>query len=116
MYNFICMLSNRSAKQSPRETHGSLFTLTPAPSFTLAYSPEITSTLTLKAGMKCDQRPAFPSTGMVITLGGVHKFRFNHPAEAAILRERRRVHDPQLPFMLILDTISAINLFFLYIF
>jgi len=28
---------------------------------------------------------------MVITLGGVHKFRFNHPAEAAVLRERRRV-------------------------
>ncbi|XP_037096953.1 stAR-related lipid transfer protein 9 isoform X3 [Syngnathus acus] len=28
--------------------------------------------------------------GMVITLGGLHKFRFNHPAEAAVLRERRR--------------------------
>lgn len=31
------------------------------------------------------------SPGAVITLGGVHKFRFNHPAEAAVLRERRRV-------------------------
>lgn len=31
------------------------------------------------------------SPGTVITLGGVHKFRFNHPAEAAVLRERRRV-------------------------
>lgn len=36
------------------------------------------------------------SPGMVITLGGVHKFRFNHPAEAALLRERRRVGDDQL--------------------
>lgn len=33
---------------------------------------------------------------MVITLGGVHKFRFNHPAEAALLRERRRVGGDQL--------------------
>lgn len=49
---------------------------------------------------------------MVITLGGVHKFRFNHPAEAAILRERRRVHDPQLPFMLILDNGGNNNNFF----
>lgn len=31
------------------------------------------------------------SPGTVITLGGVHRFRFNHPAEAAVLRERRRV-------------------------
>lgn len=29
--------------------------------------------------------------GAVIILGGHHKFRFNHPAEAAVLRERRRV-------------------------
>lgn len=29
--------------------------------------------------------------GAVITLGGCHKLRFNHPAEAAVLRERRRV-------------------------
>nr|XP_055028447.1 stAR-related lipid transfer protein 9-like isoform X2 [Misgurnus anguillicaudatus] len=28
--------------------------------------------------------------GAVITLGRIHKFRFNHPAEAAVLRERRR--------------------------
>lgn len=32
----------------------------------------------------------------MITLGGVHKFRFNHPAEAAVLRERRRVGDDRL--------------------
>lgn len=51
---------------------------------------------------------------MVITLGGVHKFRFNHPAEAAILRERRRVHDPQLPFMLISD-IGGRNHYFLFL-
>ncbi|XP_028994325.1 stAR-related lipid transfer protein 9 isoform X2 [Betta splendens] len=31
--------------------------------------------------------------GTVITLGGVHKFRFNHPAEAAALRERRRASE-----------------------
>lgn len=31
------------------------------------------------------------SPGMVITLGGGRRFRFNHPAEAAVLRERRRV-------------------------
>ncbi|XP_070698533.1 uncharacterized protein stard9 [Pempheris klunzingeri] len=31
--------------------------------------------------------------GMVITLGGVRKFRFNHPAEAAVLRERRRASE-----------------------
>lgn len=29
--------------------------------------------------------------GAVITFGRLHKFRFNHPAEAAVLRERRRV-------------------------
>lgn len=52
---------------------------------------------------------------MVITLGGAHKFRFNHPAEAAVLRERRRVHDPQLPFMLILD-IGGNNQYFSFVF
>uniref|UniRef100_A0A3P8SU89 Kinesin motor domain-containing protein n=1 Tax=Amphiprion percula TaxID=161767 RepID=A0A3P8SU89_AMPPE len=35
--------------------------------------------------------PCRLAQGTVITLGGVHKFRFNHPAEAAVLRERRRV-------------------------
>lgn len=39
----------------------------------------------------CDEAYISLSPGMVITLGGVHKFRFNHPAEAAVLRERRRV-------------------------
>ncbi|XP_072545681.1 uncharacterized protein stard9 isoform X2 [Salminus brasiliensis] len=34
--------------------------------------------------------------GAVITLGGVHKFRFNHPAEAAVLRERRRTSEAGL--------------------
>lgn len=42
------------------------------------------------------------SPGMVITLGGVHKFRFNHPAEAAVLRERRRVGAAQLKIKMIL--------------
>ncbi|KAM4723759.1 uncharacterized protein stard9 isoform 2-T2 [Anableps anableps] len=37
--------------------------------------------------------PCRLAQGTVITLAGVHKFRFNHPAEAAILRERRRVSE-----------------------
>lgn len=53
---------------------------------------------------------------MVITLGGVHKFRFNHPAEAAILRERRRVRDPQVPFMLIVDVGGNNHFFFFFYF
>ncbi|MCJ8736934.1 hypothetical protein PDJAM_G00018000 [Pangasius djambal] len=35
--------------------------------------------------------PCRLAQGAVITLGGCHKFRFNHPAEAAVLKERRRV-------------------------
>ncbi|XP_077418552.1 uncharacterized protein stard9 [Vanacampus margaritifer] len=34
--------------------------------------------------------PSRLAQGTVITLGGLHQFRFNHPAEAAVLRERRR--------------------------
>ncbi|KAH0620649.1 hypothetical protein JD844_021316, partial [Phrynosoma platyrhinos] len=34
------------------------------------------------------------SQGAVIILGKAHKFRFNHPAEAAILRQRRSISDP----------------------
>lgn len=30
-------------------------------------------------------------TGALVVLGRDHKFRFNHPAEAAILRQRRSV-------------------------
>ncbi|XP_061651338.1 stAR-related lipid transfer protein 9 isoform X2 [Phyllopteryx taeniolatus] len=37
--------------------------------------------------------PCRLAQGMVITLGGLHKFRFNHPAEAAVLRERRRASE-----------------------
>ncbi|KAM6912225.1 uncharacterized protein stard9 [Xenentodon cancila] len=37
--------------------------------------------------------PCRLAQGTVITLGGVHKFRFNHPAEAAVLRERRRASE-----------------------
>nr|XP_033807000.1 stAR-related lipid transfer protein 9 [Geotrypetes seraphini] len=33
------------------------------------------------------------SQGAVVILGKVHKFRFNHPAEAAVLRERRSNND-----------------------
>ncbi|XP_065144612.1 uncharacterized protein stard9 isoform X2 [Paramisgurnus dabryanus] len=35
-------------------------------------------------------KPFRLAQGAVITLGRIHKFRFNHPAEAAVLRERRR--------------------------
>ncbi|KAF4083998.1 hypothetical protein AMELA_G00123810 [Ameiurus melas] len=35
--------------------------------------------------------PCRLAQGAVITLGGWHKLRFNHPAEAALLRERRRI-------------------------
>ncbi|XP_061699751.1 stAR-related lipid transfer protein 9 isoform X2 [Syngnathoides biaculeatus] len=37
--------------------------------------------------------PCRLAQGMVIALGGLHKFRFNHPAEAAVLRERRRASE-----------------------
>ncbi|XP_023683178.1 uncharacterized protein stard9 isoform X2 [Paramormyrops kingsleyae] len=40
--------------------------------------------------------PCQLAQGAVITLGEVHKFRFNHPAEAAILRERRRASEGAL--------------------
>ncbi|XP_073683004.1 uncharacterized protein stard9 [Garra rufa] len=39
------------------------------------------------------KEPCRLAQGAVITLGGLHKFRFNHPAEAAVLRERRRTSD-----------------------
>ncbi|XP_035388786.1 stAR-related lipid transfer protein 9 [Electrophorus electricus] len=37
--------------------------------------------------------PCRLAQGAVITLGGLRKFRFNHPAEAAVLRERRRTSE-----------------------
>ncbi|XP_019909711.3 stAR-related lipid transfer protein 9 isoform X2 [Esox lucius] len=40
--------------------------------------------------------PCRLAQGSVVTLGGVHKFRFNHPAEAAALRERRRASEGTL--------------------
>ncbi|XP_056332562.1 stAR-related lipid transfer protein 9-like isoform X1 [Danio aesculapii] len=42
--------------------------------------------------------PCRLAQGAVITLGGLHKFRFNHPAEAAVLRERRRTSEGGLVF------------------
>lgn len=56
----------------------------------------------------CDEGSVSLSPGMVITLGGVHKFRFNHPAEAALLRERRRVGDDQLKIKMMLLIMMAI--------
>ncbi|XP_058605126.1 stAR-related lipid transfer protein 9 isoform X2 [Onychostoma macrolepis] len=44
------------------------------------------------------KEPCRLAQGAVITLGGLHKFRFNHPAEAAILRERRRTSDGGLVY------------------
>uniref|UniRef100_A0A3Q2CEV2 Kinesin motor domain-containing protein n=1 Tax=Cyprinodon variegatus TaxID=28743 RepID=A0A3Q2CEV2_CYPVA len=61
------------------ENHGGVVTLRPLPGCVcLLNDREVTE-------------PCRLAQGTVITLGGVHKFRFNHPAEAAILRERRRV-------------------------
>ncbi|XP_031165843.2 stAR-related lipid transfer protein 9 [Sander lucioperca] len=63
------------------ENHGGVVTLTPLPgSVCLLNDREVTEACRL-------------AQGMVITLGGVHKFRFNHPAEAAVLRERRRASE-----------------------
>ncbi|XP_001921905.4 uncharacterized protein stard9 [Danio rerio] len=42
--------------------------------------------------------PCRLAQGAVITLGGLHRFRFNHPAEAAVLRERRRTSEGGLVF------------------
>uniref|UniRef100_A0A3Q3J684 Kinesin motor domain-containing protein n=1 Tax=Monopterus albus TaxID=43700 RepID=A0A3Q3J684_MONAL len=66
------------------ENHGGVVTLRPLPGcICLLNDREVTE-------------PCRLAQGMVITLGGLHKFRFNHPAEAAALRERRRVSAAQL--------------------
>ncbi|KAL1258189.1 hypothetical protein QQF64_011433 [Cirrhinus molitorella] len=44
------------------------------------------------------KEPSRLAQGAVITLGELHKFRFNHPAEAAVLRERRRTSDGGLVY------------------
>ncbi|XP_026085190.1 stAR-related lipid transfer protein 9-like isoform X1 [Carassius auratus] len=44
------------------------------------------------------KEPCRLAQGAVITLAGLHKFRFNHPAEAAVLRERRRISDGGLVY------------------
>ncbi|KAM4540829.1 uncharacterized protein stard9 [Fundulus diaphanus] len=63
------------------ENHGGVVTLRPLPGCAcLLNDREVTG-------------PCRLAQGTVITLGGVHRFRFNHPAEAAILRERRRVSE-----------------------
>ncbi|XP_068436035.1 uncharacterized protein stard9 isoform X2 [Clinocottus analis] len=63
------------------ENHGGVVTLRPLPGrVCLLNDREVTE-------------PCRLAQGTVITLGGVHKFRFNHPAEAAVLRERRRASE-----------------------
>ncbi|XP_017158049.1 stAR-related lipid transfer protein 9 isoform X2 [Poecilia reticulata] len=63
------------------ENHGGVVTLRPLPGCVcLLNDREATE-------------PCRLAQGTVITLGGEHKFRFNHPAEAAVLRERRRVSE-----------------------
>ncbi|XP_070776842.1 uncharacterized protein stard9 [Enoplosus armatus] len=63
------------------ENHGGMVTLRPLPGCVcLLNDREVTE-------------PCRLAQGTVITLGGVHKFRFNHPAEAAVLRERRRASE-----------------------
>ncbi|XP_016308214.1 stAR-related lipid transfer protein 9-like [Sinocyclocheilus anshuiensis] len=44
------------------------------------------------------KEPCRLAQGAVVTLAGPHKFRFNHPAEAAVLRERRRISDGGLVY------------------
>ncbi|XP_056151396.1 stAR-related lipid transfer protein 9-like [Lampris incognitus] len=66
------------------ENQGGVVTLRPLPGcICLVNDKEVTE-------------PCRLAQGTVITLGGVHKFRFNHPAEAAILRERRRASEGML--------------------
>ncbi|KAM8807300.1 stAR-related lipid transfer protein 9 [Eudromia elegans] len=48
------------------------------------------------------------SQGALVVLGKVHKFRFNHPAEAAILRQRRSLTEP--PAGLSCGTLDWLNL------
>ncbi|KAM9707994.1 uncharacterized protein stard9 [Menidia menidia] len=63
------------------ENHGGVVTLRPLPGcICLLNDREVIE-------------PCRLAQGTVITLGGVHKFRFNHPAEAAVLRERRRTSE-----------------------
>ncbi|XP_058470939.1 stAR-related lipid transfer protein 9 isoform X2 [Solea solea] len=63
------------------ENHGGVVMLRPLPGCScLLNDREVTE-------------PCRLAQGMVITLGGEHMFRFNHPAEAAILRERRRASE-----------------------
>ncbi|XP_066530854.1 stAR-related lipid transfer protein 9 [Hoplias malabaricus] len=50
--------------------------------------------------------PCRLAQGAVVTLGGLHKFRFNHPAEAAVLRERRRTSEAGLFYSSSFCTIS----------
>lgn len=54
---------------------------------------------------------------MVITLGGGRRFRFNHPAEAAVLRERRRVIIIVYMLLVVGEIQNTANLdFFIFIF
>ncbi|KAK5886732.1 hypothetical protein CesoFtcFv8_017736 [Champsocephalus esox] len=63
------------------ENHGGVVTLRPLPGCVcLLNDREVTE-------------PCRLAQGTVISLGGEHKFRFNHPAEAAVLRERRRASE-----------------------
>ncbi|XP_025889243.1 stAR-related lipid transfer protein 9 [Nothoprocta perdicaria] len=48
------------------------------------------------------------SQGALVVLGKVHKFRFNHPAEAAILRQKRSLTEP--PAGLSCGTLDWLNL------
>ncbi|XP_040413292.1 stAR-related lipid transfer protein 9 isoform X2 [Cygnus olor] len=48
------------------------------------------------------------SQGALVVLGKSHKFRFNHPAEAAVLRQRRSIND--IPPILSCRTLDWLNL------
>ncbi|MBN3296135.1 STAR9 protein, partial [Amia calva] len=54
--------------------------------------------------------PCRLAQGAMIVLGGAHKFRFNHPAEAAILRHRRRMDTSGVMFSLRMH-VNVVNVF-----
>lgn len=92
MHNYICMPTYESPPRDKHVNPHSHPSIQPH-SHTAAHTPA-----RCRMSRTCDEGSVSfsPSPGMVITLGGVHKFRFNHPAEAAVLRERRRVGDDRL--------------------
>lgn len=95
MHNYICMPTYEGPPRDKHVNPHSHPCIQPhSHSHAAAHAPAC-----CRMSRACDEGSvslSLSSPGMVITLGGVHKFRFNHPAEAAVLRERRRVGDDRL--------------------